>query len=105
MTNPISTNQLVANGLPCEQADIVSHKINYILDNFPAEQAWKKISSKILLPSHPFQLHLFLFTHIYPEWPASMDSAPAWIPDPAFIQTTNIAKFMSEIHINDLKIF
>lgn len=105
MTNPIYTNQLLANGLPYDQVDVITDKLNHILETLPAEAAWNKISHEILLPSHPFQLHLFLFSHIYPDWPAYMDSAPAWIPDSMSIQTTNIAKFMSELDIHDLKTF
>lgn len=105
MQNSIDKNQLIENGLPVSGAEIITKEINNYLNSFTPEEAWKKISKEVLLPSHPFQLHLYLFSRIYPEWPAKLDSAPAYIPDQELTKTTNIIKCMTEMKINNVKEF
>lgn len=105
MHKPIDKKQLMANGLPELNADAIATKINDRLLNLSTHEAWKVISSEILLPTHPFPLHLFIFSHIFPEWPEKLDSAPAYIPDQAFIKTTNLAKSMAELNIKTVKEF
>ena len=61
-----------------------------------SETIWQKIS-KVLLELKenqklPFDVHLFLYKAIYPEW--NKLPCPAWFPDPSFVLTTNLAKLM-----------
>lgn len=94
----IEAQQLLELGLTQSYASEITEKINKILTTHDPETAWQKISKTILKPTDSFSLHLFLFTHIYPNWPEQLDSAPAWIPEPEFIATTNLYKVMRELH-------
>lgn len=105
MNETFSAKKLIKEGLPISDSEKIEKKINHYLENLTSEMAWKHISTEILNPSIPFQCHLYLFSQIFPEWPEQLDSAPAYIPDPAFIKTTNIAKSMVELKINTLKEF
>lgn len=98
----ITSEQLIQHGLPPDQALSMCVTINNLLKNHTAELAWKNISQHVLLPTHPFSLHRFLFSTIYPEWPDQLDSAPAYLPDSETIKTTNIYHFMESLNIYDM---
>jgi hypothetical protein len=77
----ITTEQLIEHGISRDTALPMAYIINKILAGNTAEIAWKNISKLVLLPTHPFSLHRFLFSTVYPNWPAQLDCAPAYVPD------------------------
>ncbi|MDR3477322.1 MAG: AMP-binding protein [Gammaproteobacteria bacterium] len=99
MTDPISQEQLISQGLPQDGVNAFLTRIHQLTTTLSKEAAWQKISKEILTPAHPFKLHLFLFTLLFPDWQNHPELAPVWIPDKRFIPNTNIAKFMSELQI------
>lgn len=101
----ITSEQLIQHGLAQNQALSMCETINTLLKNHTTELAWKNISQHVLLPTHPFSLHRFLFSTIYPEWPNQLDSAPAYLPDSETIKTTNIYQFMETLGIHDVAEF
>lgn len=90
----ITIEELIHSDIPVNIAIDLVEKINEILKMKSPEQAWKEISQNILTNHHPFSLHRFLFSKIYPAWPDQLDTAPAVIPDADFIKTTNIYQMM-----------
>jgi acetyl-CoA synthetase len=97
MANTIQPHQLSDLGLSSTQGMQIAEKINLILTQNDAETAWHKISKNILSPDIPFAVHLFLFTQIYPEWPAKLDSAPACFPEN---DKTHLSELIAELQFN-----
>jgi acetyl-CoA synthetase len=105
MTNPISREMLIANGLQDDLADDFASSLNHLIATHLPETAWQIISKSLLTPSHSFKLHLFLFTALYPDWQNHPELAPCWIPEKSFIPTTNMAKCMAELQITTRSAF
>lgn len=99
------TSKQVLKFYSAEYAEELTQDINAILSTCSAELAWKKISETILNSAMPFAFHLFLFSACYPQWRESPLSAPAWIPEPAFTQSTHLAQCMSETKMVSVKDF
>lgn len=105
MDKLLQPEQLIEAGIAPNSAPTLTAKLNLLLKTLSPEEAWHQISKTILNSMLPFSLHLFLFSHIFPEWPHKLDSAPAWIPDLESIKSTNISRLMNELNIPDLKKF
>lgn len=89
-------------GLSPEAAKPLIENINQILSAAPSrEAAWSKISTSSLL-TYPFEVHLALFTSLFPEWPDHPDVAPGWMPDKQRVETANITNFMCEHQFVDV---
>ncbi len=105
MTKQLEAKQLHECDINPSQAETLTAKINrYLVADDPAI-AWQKISKEILTPQIPFKIHLFLFSLLYPNWRENPESAPAWIPNSEFIKKTNLAHFMAELKIENVKNF
>ncbi len=101
----ITIEQLIQHGMPKAQALSMIEMINTLLKNHTPEHAWKNISQHVLRPTHPFSLHRFLFTTMYPHWPNQLDSAPAYFPDSTSMSSTNIGQFMATLGMQDVTEF
>lgn len=99
MSNPINLHEATSLGLSPPEIN----KINTCLCTLSPELAWQKITKEILIKQPVFQLHLYLFKHIFPHWPEQLDSAPAWIP--ARIMQTNLGQLMHQVNQPDVKHF
>ncbi len=66
------------------------------MDLNTAQQTWQKISKEVLTPAMPFEFHLSLFSHCYPNWRESPHTAAAWMPDPAVIPSLHLSECMRE---------
>jgi acetyl-CoA synthetase len=95
----IQPTEFYAFGLPPEESKQLADRINHILNTCSKENAWAKISTKILTPSHPFQLHRYLFTKLYPDWQTHPELAPVWTPTLTSIANTHLGKFMQELNL------
>ncbi len=105
MEKSITSQQLIDKGCAQPEAEILAQKINSCLTNTSAEQTWNKISKEILTPQHPFSLHVFLFSLVYPDWQNHPETAAAWFPEPHAISQTHLAQFMSEQRMTTLQHF
>jgi len=103
MTLPIDIHQLKQCGLTEQQANNCVLKLNDFLFQLSSKQAWKGISTQILNQSMPFTLHLFLFSHLFPQWQTHPETAPAWSPENELVNNSNISRFMKELHITSVK--
>ncbi len=101
MNQLITSQQLMQFDISPNEAEELSIQLNYYLKKFSAIEAWQKISKEILRPHLPFALHLFIFEYLFPNWHDNPGSAPAWIPEKDFIQTTHIAQCMQELKIKN----
>ncbi len=102
MPHYVDANLLIANGANPQHVNSLVTKINRHLEA-PPEIAWNSISKEILLL--PFQLHLCLFSIVFPNWRENPDSAPAWLPDEECLTQSNIAKSMHELSISTFTLF
>ncbi|MEO8401457.1 MAG: AMP-binding protein [Gammaproteobacteria bacterium] len=105
LKNFMEENQLKNLGIAPELTAKLTQKINHYLQTLPAEDAWNKLSKTVLTPELPFKLHLELFTLCYPDWQIAPQTAAAWIPDDALIQTTHLGQWMSELNLKTISEF
>ncbi|MDA8561711.1 AMP-binding protein [Gammaproteobacteria bacterium] len=105
MNKYIEINKLIEFGLSKLQSFELESKVNELLKTLKSEEAWAEISKNILLPSYKFEIHLYIFTTIYPKWPHELDQAPAYIPNKDDIKNTNLFHFMNLLKINDINNF
>src|SRR3990167_1988069 len=92
-------NQLIALNLPKNEAEDIEQKVRTFSIQYEREHAWRQIVNTILTKHYPFAVHQLLYQTIYPE--SDGIPMPAWIPEPAFIKTTNLAKLMTELNFPD----
>ncbi len=95
----ISADQLVATGLPADQADAVLRTILSLYrethaPSIPTEDTtqslWRLLSTRVLRPEHPFPLHRLLARWVY----GNDLHPPLWFPTPDVAAATNVARFM-----------
>ncbi len=104
MKNFTDIHYLIALGLSADDAALFAKKLSQ-LPLLSPDVTWHEISKNILKPSFPFQLHLALFSMIFPNWKIQLDSAPAFIPDEKLIQKTHLAQWMNELNFSDFNTF
>ncbi|KAL4429385.1 hypothetical protein ABPG77_005159 [Micractinium sp. CCAP 211/92] len=62
----------------------------------PAPLVWQRISTHVLHPDQPFDLHRHLFQATYARWDAAkLGPPPAWVPTAEGMADTNAARFMA----------
>lgn len=104
MDKPTLIQQLIDIGLNQKEAFELTEAVHSLLQNTTPEKAWHKLSQKLLC-RYPFKVHLYFFSLLYPHWHEHPEQAPAWIPDNKLIQKTNIARWLNELNIPDVKTF
>jgi acetyl-CoA synthetase len=100
MIAAIESKILCEFGLTHDRAYALTQIIPGILAKLPPEQAWHKISKQILTKEDPFQLHHYLFSTIFPDWPTHPELAPAWLPDATTIAKAHLTHLMQELNLN-----
>lgn len=102
MTCVIHKEKLISLGVTSHEATQLAEKMNTCLQQLSTELAWQHISKKILTTQHPFALHHYVFSTLFPDWHSNPTSAPAWLPELDDIKQSNLYHFMSEQHISTL---
>ncbi|MBV9576307.1 MAG: AMP-binding protein [Gammaproteobacteria bacterium] len=102
----ITPHQLTPFALNQKKAKELVEKINTSLKSYSsAEEAWQFISKKILSKEYAFEIHLLIFSLLFPQWREQPETAPAWIPEKNFISHTNIFQFMHALGFDDVRKF
>jgi acetyl-CoA synthetase len=96
----LSQAQLLACGLTDQTAAVYLPQINHWLATLSASDCWKRLTQQLLQPDDPFALHDLLYTTTFSDWDVSQGTPPAWFPEPAQIQQTNLAALMRSLQIN-----
>ncbi len=96
MTFAIQAEKLVSYTIPKHEAEKLAAKMNACIQELPTELAWQKISKTLLTTQHPFALHNYLFSALFPNWQSNPTSAPAWLPEPHTLSQTNLYHCLSE---------
>lgn len=94
-------DQLLALNIAKEDAETISHHVQLYLNENTKEQAWQHIVKRVLVKRYPFAVHQLLYQTVYPE--CDSVPTPAWLPEPEFIATTNLAKLMSELNFPEYR--
>ncbi|CAA6670649.1 unnamed protein product [Spirodela intermedia] len=89
----VSTEDISAAGVPPREAARVNGELRRILQETQddAEETWRRVSSRVLRPEHPFPLHQMMFYGCYKDYGSD---TPAWIPDPDTAFSTNIGRLL-----------
>jgi acetyl-CoA synthetase len=101
----LTIETLIDQGLSLEVAEDFCKKINAIAETHTPEQIWLYITKNILTPAQPFSLHRLLFSFCYPQWQDHPETAPAYLPDAAWIKTTNLYQSMMECNFKTVRDF
>lgn len=97
MQNSLEIQQV--NNFGISNALEITDLVNQQLQKKSPEQAWQFIAKHILQPTMPFQFHLLLFSLCYPNWQNAPYQAASFIPDPEFIATTHLGRWLTELNL------
>lgn len=94
----ISPKSLISLGLDAKYATQLCADLNSLLINCATPtQSWSEIATLLCKAKAPFAIHLFLFKYCYPHWQSEPEHAPAYLPNEALIQTSNLYQLMQQI--------
>lgn len=99
----VNQDKLKDLGLDKNAVTALMEAVNALPDDKP-EILWSILSKKVLRP-HPFSVHLYFFTLLFPEWRDRPDTATAWVPTESELTTANIAKLMVELNLHTMADF
>lgn len=106
MKMTLSTQSFIEKGLSPALASQLIEQTNTICnDATTAAQAWSRISHEIL-PAYPsFEIHLILFSALFPEWRTHPETSPAWLPNSELLASANISQVMQSLNLTSLADF
>lgn len=71
---------------------------------FCVGQVWRFLTSHLLAPQHPFELHVQLAKLVFADWPAdALGRPPLWCPTSTQRQETNIARFLATFQVGTMR--
>lgn len=91
--SPTHANQLV------EQLNTVSKECA------SADLAWARISREILPAYSSFDIHLIIYSSLFPTWHTHPETSPAWLPTEELVTSANISQLMQSLNLSTLSDF
>jgi acetyl-CoA synthetase len=101
----IEAEELVALGIEDADAREQARRVNELIDSLPAGECWRRISTEILTPRDPFELHSLLYHAVFRDWDDSQGPPSAWAPSAEYVEATNIGSMMNELGIDSYRDF
>ena len=95
----VRSEDLVARGLEPAEARRLSGEANHLLDTLSAVECWRRISSGLLSPAHPFPVHRLLHRIVFDNVDGT-GPAPIFVPAPDSIRETNLARIQKELELD-----
>lgn len=95
----VRSADLVALGLEPEEARRLSGEVNQLLDACSAVECWRRISSSLLSPGHPFPVHQLLHRIVFGN-DQGTGPAPIFVPAPDFIRETNLVRIQKQLGLD-----
>ena len=92
----ILTGDLVALGLDPRQARRLSAEVNRLLGTCSSAECWRRISSGLLSPAHPFPVHKLLHRTVFDN-ERDAGPAPIFVPAPESVRATNLARLQERL--------
>ena len=101
----IAPQMLIEMGIGAGEAPALAERIDACLGEANSARCWRALTREALRPDHPFELHRYLHRLVFEDWDPADGPAPAWIPDPASIDQTNLGRLMQETGLTDYRAF
>ena len=92
----VRSGDLAALGLEAVEARRLSGEVNRLLGTCSAVECWRRISSGLLSPGHPFPVHRLLHRTVFHDGVES-GPAPIFVPAPESIRKTNLARIQERL--------
>jgi acetyl-CoA synthetase len=92
MSVPPSPDQLQEAGASMERAEHLARGLASILGLESGPGAWRRVGGELLRRTDPMPVHRLAFDSCYAQHDPGLGPAPAWLPDPAGVAQTNIAR-------------
>jgi acetyl-CoA synthetase len=103
MALSISNDQLTQLGLTEQAAqELIKHIKACLSSDLNSEHAWPRIAPFLLARHYSFDIHLYIFSCLFPDWPKHLESAPTWIPDKEAAAKTHIGRLMTALNMKDV---
>ena len=92
----VGNDDLVALGLEPHEAQRLAGEVNRLLGTCSAAECWRRVSSGLLSPAHPFPVHQLLHRTVCDDEPDA-GPAPIFVPAPESIRETNLARIQGQL--------
>lgn len=92
--------QLTKLGLDEKASAHLSSEVSTAMDADSITGAWSMISTKLLTPEMPHEIHVCVFDYVYANWDGE-DPKPVWIPTVEGTKRTNSHAFYSELGLDN----
>ena len=89
-------DDLVALGLEPGEARRLSGEVNRLLGTCSSAECWRRVSSGLLSPAHPFPVHQLLHRTVFDNGPDA-GPAPIFVPAPESVRKTNLARIQEQL--------
>jgi len=93
-SRPLLPEDLTKLGVDPTAAVELARAVNRCFAEPDPLEAWRRVSTEVLRPGDPFELHEHLFRRTFRGWGPENGPPPAWIPTERDIRSTNLALFM-----------
>jgi acetyl-CoA synthetase len=98
----LTKDPLIQLGLSPEKAETLCQQVTQDLKLSPTKSAaWQHIS-QTYLKQYPFNIHLYIFSLLFPHWHHEPEEAPAFIPTESIKTSANITQFMAKLNQTDI---
>ena len=91
----VRRGDLIAAGLNPLEARRLAGEVNHLLGACPSVECWRRISSGLLSPAHPFPVHQLLHRRVFDN-ERDAGRAPIFVPAPESVQETNLARIQEQ---------
>ena len=92
MTPELTANALIDRGMERGEAQAFVAAVAGLESSATLEEQWRRIAGQLLRPSHPFEVHEYVYAAVFADWDTVGGPPPAWFPEE--IDSTNIAWLM-----------
>ena len=92
----VRSDDLAALGLEPREAQRLWAEVNRLLGICSAAECWRRVSSGLLSPAHPFPVHQLLHRTVCGNEPDA-GPAPIFVPAPASIRETNLVRIQKQL--------
>ncbi len=92
----VCLDDLVGLGLDPREARRLAAEVNRFLGTCSSVECWRRISSALLSPAHPFPVHKLLHRTVFDN-EHDGGPAPIFVPAPDSVQETNLARIQEQL--------
>ena len=90
----VTVEELTSLGIGEDEARQKAGWINELIVSLPSTECWRRVSTEVLSPDDPFELHSHLYHAVFADWKDTRVPPPAWSPSHKTVNKTNIESIM-----------